>query len=311
MRAHDQRARPGLADVVDHMDAALLEASDDDSWRTVEGIQALKGTNGENLKISGSFYSWGPYPRNRRVLADIALAAGWGVEKARALERRCVRRMVQHFLDLPQFKSRHEILANPIQPMYNNSTPFTFQHISWSFLTMYVPLEMEEMDPHKMAAVKAAVLDRYEKNSATGKKVLPVYDKDTQHISDDLPVSEEEIKRVQEDLDKKARYIASVNMKFDDKSYVPPERMKMNIQSYIITHKMTEADFCEKIHVTEDELQSFMVERKKRSQEESKVFHNAHAFITKGKVDDGPPRKRRRQATIEVSDDEQGSAVNS
>ena len=86
--------------------------------------------------------------------------------------------MVQHFLALPQFRSKQEGLADPVQPTYND-TPFTFQHISWSFLPMNVVLELEEMDPDKMAAVKAAVLDRYEKNSITGKKVLPVYDKDT------------------------------------------------------------------------------------------------------------------------------------
>ena len=288
----------------EEVNTAILEANDDDAfWARVLGLGALKGINGENLKVGGSFFSWGPYPRNRRILADIALAAGWSVEKVRELEHRCVRRMADHFMALAEFRSRQEGLANPIQPMYNGS-PFTFQHISWSFLTQYVMQEMEEMDKDKMAAVKAAVLDRYQPNSQTGKKILPVYDKDTKRISDDLPVSEDEIKKAQEVLDKKARYAVSVRMKYEDKSYLPPDQVKRRIKAYIVTHNIPEAEFCKQIDVTEDELTEFMTERKKRPMEESKVFHSAHAFMNKGRVADEPPRKRQRQATVEISDDD-------
>lgn len=125
-------------------------------------------------------------------------------------------------------------------------------------------------------------------------------------MSDDLPISEEDIKHAQDVLDKEARYTSSVHMRLYDKTYMPPKQVKRRIKSYIVTHNMTEGDFCGKISVTEDEFRLFMIERKKRPQEESKVFHNAHAFMTKGKVDDGPPRKRRRQATVELSNEQDG-----
>ena len=294
----------------EEVNTAILEANDDAFWARVVGLGALKGTNGENLKVGGSFYSWGPYPRNRRILADIALAAGWSVEKVRELESRCVRRMANHFLGFAEFRSRQEGLANPVQPMHNGA-PFTFQHISWGFLTQYVMLELKEMDKDKMAAVKAAVLDRYQPNSQTGKKILPVYDKDTKRISDDLPVSEDEIKQAQDVLDRKARYAESVRMKFEDKKYLPPDQVKWRIKAYIVTHNISEAKFCKEIDVTEDELTAFMTERKKHPMEESRVFHSAHAFMNKEKADDGPPRKRQKQATVEISDDDNDEERNS
>ncbi|RYP03862.1 hypothetical protein DL764_004841 [Monosporascus ibericus] len=279
-------------------DTELPEANDDEIWARTEGVEGLRGVNGERLKLSGSFYSWGPYPRNRRILADIALAAGWSVEKARILERRCVRRMAKHFISCDKVKA--EGLSDPNQPK-QYGRPFTFQHISWSFLEMYIPSEMQEMDPGKMAAVKAAVLDRYEPNSKTGRKILPAYDPGTERISDDLPVSEADIQRAQEALDNKARYRAALDMELHDKTYLPPEQVKRRIKAFIVTHNMSDEDFCKAIDVTEEQLGSFMSERKKRPLQESKVFHNALAYMNRGTADEQPARKRRKRAEVHLS----------
>ncbi len=271
-------------------ETAPLEVDDDEIWARTEGVDGLRGINGGRLKVGGSHYSYGPYPRNRRILADVALATGWSIEKVREFERRCVRRLEDYFKS--SSGSGQDDLSNP-QPMQPGKS-FTFQHISWSFLQRYMMSEMEEMDPTKMAAVRAAVIELYESNSKTGRKVLPTYDRGTKRISDDLPVSEADITRAQEALDTEARYHAAIDMRLYDKTYMPPEQVKRRITAFIVTHNMSEEDFCKAIEVTEDQFKSFINERKRRPQEESKVFHNALSFINKGKVDAQPPEKRRR-----------------
>lgn len=290
----------------DDVDTELIEADDDAIWARTEGVDGLRGVGGDRLKMAGSIYAYGPYPRNRRVLADVALAAGWGVEKARDLERRCVRAMARHFAALEsKTKPDDGGLLDPDQPRHNGK-PFTFQHISWSFLTRYILSEMSEMDPGKTAAVKAAVLDRYESNSIKGRKVLPAYDRGTKRISDgDVPVSGADLERAQDALDREARYRAARHRQLHDAGYMPPDQVKRRLKAFIVTREMSEADFCSAIGVTEDQLAAFIRERKMRPLLESRVFHNAQAYMNGGKevvevevVDKGPPPKKRRRRLL-------------
>ncbi|KAI0592762.1 hypothetical protein F4775DRAFT_467108 [Biscogniauxia sp. FL1348] len=253
--------------------AATADNEDDQIWAKYEGIEGLKGAAGQPIKVGGSYYSYGPYPRNRRVLADIALAAGWTVEKARILERRCITKMARHLKDVEKGSPMVD-LSDPNQPRMSNGRPFTFQHISWSFLPGYVRAELREMDPDKMAVIKAAVLDLYETNSKTGRKVLPPCPGGRR--SDALPVGEAEIARAQEELDRAERYSRALHLRYEEKwRYLSPDEVKRQIKARIGSGDVSEEDFCRTIDVTPEELAAFMAERKLRPQHESKVFHNA------------------------------------
>ncbi|KAI1485508.1 hypothetical protein F5X96DRAFT_659640 [Biscogniauxia mediterranea] len=269
--------------------AATADNEDDDEiWAKYEGIEGLKGAAGQPIKVGGSYYSYGPYPRNRRILADVALAAGWTVEKARILERRCVAKMARHLKDVEKGSSPMVDLSDPNQPRMANGRPFTFQHISWSFLPWYVRAELREMDPGKMAVVKAAVLDLYEANSKTGRKVLPPCPGGGRK-SDALPVGDAEIARAQEELDRAERYSRALHLRYEEKRrYLSPDEVKRHIKARIASGKVSEEDFCRAIDVTAEELAAFMAERKLRPQHESKVFHNALEYLK--------PHRRGRRA---------------
>ncbi|KAI0902004.1 hypothetical protein F4806DRAFT_22228 [Annulohypoxylon nitens] len=273
----------------------LSPADDDEIWAKYENIEGLKGVDGQPLKLSGSYYSYGPYPRNRRILADIALAAGWTVEKARVLERRYVNRIAKH---LNSFPDASVDLSDPNQPKMKNGRPFTFQNVSWSFLRTYIELEMKEMDPTKLATVKAAVLDLYETNSKTGRKKLPVYPRGTKRISDDaLPVSSADIERAHEELDKNERFNKAMRVDpFGRRAFASSEKVKLRIKVFLLSGKMSEEEFRKAIDVTKSEFEMFMKEKKKRPQLESKVFHNAPSFIRE-QMGEKPARKRKRDAT--------------
>ncbi|KAI1769886.1 hypothetical protein F4818DRAFT_446736 [Hypoxylon cercidicola] len=58
-------------------------------------------------------------------------------------------------------------------------------------------------------------------------------------------------------------------------SYVPPEKVKLRIKAFLKARGMSQEDFGRAIDVTEEELEAFMSGRKKRPQQESKVFHDA------------------------------------
>ncbi|KAI0881994.1 uncharacterized protein GGS22DRAFT_191723 [Annulohypoxylon maeteangense] len=284
---------------IENDSAEPFDVDDDEIWAKYKSIQGLKGAEGQPLKVGGSHYSYGPYPRNRRILADVALAAGWSVEKARILERRCVNRNAKHMSSPPNVMVD---LSDPNQPKMKNGRPLTFQNVSWSFLRNYIELEMKEMDPTKLSIVKAAVLDLYETNSKTGKKNIPVYPPGTKRRSDDtIPVSDDDIKRAQEELDKRERYIKASRMQFlDRKSYVPPDKVKARIKAFLQSSNMSEEEFQKAIDVTESEFEMFMKEKKKQPLLESKVFHNAPPFISEQKGEQ-PARKRKR--SIEILDD--------
>ncbi|KAI4865252.1 hypothetical protein F4820DRAFT_302390 [Hypoxylon rubiginosum] len=272
------------------------ENENDKIWAKYEGIEGLKGAENQPLKVGGSYYSYGLYSRNRRILADIALAADWGVEKARILEQRCVKRMAEHSSKASRVGNSMD-LSNADQPRKNNGRPFTFQHISWTFLRGDIEREVKEMDPTKLAVVKAAVLDVYGTNSKKSGKVLPVYAPGTKRKSDDaLPVSEADIQRAQQEIDKEKRYRKAVQTAFlDRESYVPPEKVKLRIKAFLKASGMSREDFCRAIDVTEDEFEAFMSERKKRPQQESKVFHDALSYIRKENGEREPSRKRQKQ----------------
>ncbi|KAI5922188.1 hypothetical protein F4810DRAFT_674900 [Camillea tinctor] len=257
--------------------AAASESEDDEIWAKYEGIEGLKGAAGQPIKNGGSYYSWGPYPRNRRILADIALAAGWDVEKAQILERRCVNKMARHLKEVEKGQPMVN-LSDPNQPRTGNGRPFTFQHISWTFLPGYVRAEIQEMDPDKMAVVKAAVLDLYEANSRTGRKVLPPCVGGRK--SDALPVGDSEIAHAQEELDKADRYSRALRLQHREKGrYKSPDEIKRHIKARIGSGSVSEEDFCHAIDATPEELAAFMAERKLRPQLESKVFHNVLEYI--------------------------------
>ncbi|OTA97717.1 hypothetical protein M434DRAFT_391649 [Hypoxylon sp. CO27-5] len=268
---------------------------DDKIWAKYDGIEGLKGLHGQPLKEGGSHYSYGPYSRNRRLLADIALACGWTVEKARILERRCVTRDAKRMSD-SEYPSVD--LSNPNQPKTKRGTPFTFQHVPMDFLRRYIPVELKEMDPTKIATVKAAVLDLYGTNSK-GKKNIPVHPPGTKRIDDEtLPISKEDLERAQEEIDKAERYRKAVCMKYLDRAhYVPPEKVKLRIKAFLRSSGMSEEDFCKAIDVTKNEFEAFMGERKKQPQLESKVFHNAPPFISEQNGESKPARKRKRSIT--------------
>ncbi|KAI1376877.1 hypothetical protein F4677DRAFT_445196 [Hypoxylon crocopeplum] len=286
----------------ENIDTDVPQDDDDIIWAKYDGIEGLKGAEGQPLKVGGSHFSYGPYPRNRRILADIALAAGWNVEKARVLERRCVKNTAKH-MDSVTNPSTMD-LSNLNQPRMKNGRPFTFQHISWSLLRSYIETEIKEMDPTKLAVVKAAVLDLYGTNSKTGRKILPMCANGTKRKSDDdLPVSDADIERAQEELDKRERYQRAIRMEcYDRRSYIPPEKVKLRIKVFLKSSGMSEEEFCKGIDVTADEFSAFMSERKKRPRQESKVFHDAPPFISKQSGEGGPSRKKqKRTADVDVS----------
>ncbi|KAH8892908.1 hypothetical protein GQ53DRAFT_745891 [Thozetella sp. PMI_491] len=266
------------------------DEADEDFWARTPGVESLLGADGQRLCIGGSHYSWGPYPRNRRILADIALATGWGINKTRILERRCVQRAAKHHASVNT--GPYMDLSNSNQPMHQG-TPFTFQHISWSFLAHYIKQEVQELDATKMAAIKACVLDRYEANSKTGKKNLPVCPPGMSRISDDLPVTEADVKDAQDKIDAEERWRKAMHMQVYG-PYIPPGAVTRQIKSFLASGNMSEEQFCKAIDVTETELQAFMRERKLRPQQESKVFHNAVPFFKKWGKGEGTAKTKKR-----------------
>ncbi|KAI1767035.1 hypothetical protein GGR53DRAFT_518649 [Hypoxylon sp. FL1150] len=245
------------------------EEKDDDIWAKYEGIE---GANGQPLRMGDSSYSYGLHSRNRRILAEIALAADWDVEKARLLERRCIARMVQ----------------------YNERSG----DICWSFLHGDIELEVKEMDPTNLAAVKAAVLDLYPTNSKNDVKNIPVYESGTKRISDDaFPISEADIERAQEELDQRERRRKANRMMFRERdSWVPPGKVKLRIKAFLKAKDMAENDFCRAIGVTEDDFESFMSARKNGLLLESKVYHDALPYMAQENDAEEPSNKRLKQA---------------
>ncbi|KAI1413643.1 hypothetical protein F5Y13DRAFT_27301 [Hypoxylon sp. FL1857] len=269
------------------------EEDDDKIWAKYRGIDGLKGVEGQRIKGGNSYYSYGPYARNRRLLADIALACGWTVEKARAFERRFVKRAAKRLSDYHDNNSVDN--SNPNQPMMKRGIPFTFQHVPMDSIRRYMRLEIKEMDPTKMAIVKAAVLDLYGTNSK-GKKKVPVYPPGTRRMDNEaLPVSREDIDRAQNEIDKEERYRKAVLMGcLDRQHYVPPEKVKLRIKAFLKSSGMSEEDFCKAINVAKDEFEAFMKEKKKRPQLESKVYHDAPPFISEQNGEVKSARKRKR-----------------
>ncbi|KAI6091760.1 hypothetical protein F4821DRAFT_172669 [Hypoxylon rubiginosum] len=277
----------------DTTEAGTPEEEDDKIWAKYEGIEGLKGAEGQPLKVGGSHYSYGLYSRNRRILADVALAADWEVEKARILEQRCTKSMVQH---MERSKQPSDV-SNVEEPMRKNGRSFTFQDISWSYLLGFIEWEVKQMDPTKLAVVKAAVLDLYPTNSKKDVKNIPVYSPRTMRRSDDaVPVSEADIDCAQQELDKVERRRKANRMMFRERdSYVPPEKVKLRIKAFLKAKDMSENEFCRAIDVTEDEFESFMSARKRDLQLESKVFHDAVPYMRKENGEEEPPRKRQKQ----------------
>ncbi|KAI0840417.1 hypothetical protein F5Y06DRAFT_239915 [Hypoxylon sp. FL0890] len=276
----------------DNINPSPREDEDDEIWAKYEGIEGLKGAEGQPVKGGTSYYSYGPYARNRRLLADIALACGWKVEKARILERRFIKRSAKH---MSACKNPSIDLSNPSQPKVKRGIPFTFQHVSMETIRLYMQTEMKDIDPAKMAVIKAAVLDLYGTNSK-GRKKIPVYPPGTKRVDDEtFPVSKEDVERAQEELDKEARYRKATRMHFlDRQNYIPPDKVKLRIKAFLKSSGMSKEDFCKAIHVTEDAFEAFMSERKKRPQLESKVYHEAPPYISEQKGEGKPARKRKR-----------------
>lgn len=125
-----------------------LDKTDEQFWALTPGVTGAKTSKGELAKKGCSIYSWGPYPRNRRVLADFALAAGWDVKKAQMLERRrCINAMKTRLKEVSRGAN-----VSGHQPT-KDGTPYTFQHIAWSDLASRIKREFEEIDSLKLAVV--------------------------------------------------------------------------------------------------------------------------------------------------------------
>ncbi|KAI0180796.1 hypothetical protein GGR52DRAFT_5582 [Hypoxylon sp. FL1284] len=258
-------------------DVGSPEEEDDKIWAKYKGIKGLKGVEDLPLKMGGSYYSWGPYSRNRRILADIALAAGWGVDKARILEERCVNMNAKHLAGV----SSSMDMSHPSQPRKKSGQPFTFQHISWTFLRGYIEREIKDMDPTKLAIIKAAVLDLYGTNSKSGEKMILACQGERKD-DEALPVTDADIEAAQEEIDKQERYFTALRAFYNERdSFVPPNKVKLRIKAFIKAKGMSQQDFCNAIGVTEDQLEEFMLEGKRRPQFESKVFHNAVPYMQK------------------------------
>lgn len=250
---------------------------DEDFWANTKGVEGLKGKSGQPKRAGGSYYSLGPYPRNRRILADVALSTGWDVYKTRELEARCVIAAAKQYASVEKEAAVGgkpwdlTDLENPTK----NGEPFTFQHIAWCRLPHLILRGVEDMDPDQRAAVKAGVLDVYKGNSKTGYKVLPAISK--KRKSSDGP-DLDEVEQAQAELNKEDRYSQGVMSQIRP-HYRAPEVVKRQAKAYMVAEKMSSQDFCEKISITEHEYQSFLDCKKKKDQYESRAYHEIKAFL--------------------------------
>lgn len=259
---------------------AHLDKTDEKFWASTPGITGAKTSQGEPGKKGGSYYSWGLYPRDRRILADVALAAGWDVKKAQVLEQRCINSMKSRLKEVDEGAG-----VSGHQPT-KDGTPYTFQHINWSQLACRIKREVKEIDPTNLAVVMAAVLDCYTTNSKTydGSKQLPPLGPGEQRVSDDVPVPLSNIRRAQEDIEANERLKQAYRMSVHDrKKFMSPVRVKGVVKAFLNGTSgrtaMTRQQLCSAMNVTEEELDFFLVERKEKAMLGSKGFHHALAYI--------------------------------
>lgn len=285
---------------------AHLDKTDEEFWASTPGITGAKTSQGEPAKKGGSYYSWGIYPQNRRVLADVALAAGWDVKKAQGLERRCINSMVERYVGADV--SGH-------QPT-KDGTPYTLQHISWSDLAYRIKRGVNTIDPTKLAVVMAAVLDCYTTNSKAldGSKQLPPLGPGEKRVSDDVPVPLVNIRRAQEEIEADERLKQAYHMRIHErKKFMSPERVKGVVKAFLNGTSgrtaMTQQQLCSAINVTEEELDFFLAERKQKPMLGSKGFHNALAYIHDRSTEQQEQAMENRPATEEGSPPSGTSAV--
>lgn len=289
---------------------AHLDKTDEEFWASTPGVTGAKTSKGELAKKGGSLYSWGNYPRNRRILADVALAAGWDVKKAQMLERRCINAMKTRLKEV--YRGANVSGHQPTK----DGTPYTFQHISWSDLAFRIKRELKEIDPTKLAVVEAAVLDCYIANpkAENGGKELPPMGPGEKRISDDIPVPISNIRRAQEAIDTDERLKQAYHMSIHDKkNFMSPARVKGVVNAFLNGTSgrtvMTKEDLCSAINVTEEELDFFLEERKQKGMLGSKGFHNALAYIHKRSKDQQTQAREKRPAVEEKSPPSGTSAV--
>ncbi|KAF7187015.1 hypothetical protein HII31_11624 [Pseudocercospora fuligena] len=253
--------------------------SDESFWaKPNSGADGLRGKDDQRVTAGGSHYSYGPYPRNRRILADIALCTGWNVKKFRELEQFCVSYAAAQYEAVeraPNISWDLSDLKNPLK----DGKPFTFQHIAWCRLNHMIKRQVEYMDPGKLAVVKAGVLDMYESNSKTGKKKLPpktVAGKKRKIMS--VQPDDEKISQAQEEIDKDARYSAAVLCSLRP-GHREPALVKSQIKAYMNSYNLTERELCEKVGMKEEEWNDFLLMKKKHDLYGSKAYHAAKKFL--------------------------------
>lgn len=192
----------------------------------------------------------------------MALSARWDVYKTRELEARCVISAAKQYASVEKDAARGvkpwdlSDLANPTK----DGGPFTFQHIAWDRLSHLIDTEVQDMDREKQAAVKAGVLDMYKGNSKTGYKALPAASKKRKSCNGPDAV---EVEHAQAELDKKDRYSQGIMSEIRP-HYCAPEVVKRQAKAYMVSEKISTAEFCDRVNIGEDEYQSFFNMKKKK-----------------------------------------------
>ena len=280
--------------------------SDEEYWAEPgSGADGFRGKDDQRVTAGGSKYSYGPYPRNRRILADVALSAGWSLEQAQELEQFCVSYAAKHYCQVEHesLKKQWDVsdIANPMKA----GKPFTFQHIAWCNLKHIIRTQVEYMDPEKVATVKAAVFDMYETNSKTGKKRLPTAVAGKKRKSTDVPC-DEEIAKAQEEIDKEERYRQAV-LCSGTPGHKEPVLAKQQIKAYMASHKLTEEKLCKEIGVDVEDFKLFLAMKKKDDMYKSKAYHAAKKFLGAPDLDEvlekencPPPSSYRKQKAEKV-----------
>ena len=256
-------------------------SSDEEYWsQPGSGADGLRGKDGQRITAGGSKFSYGPYPRNRRILADVALSAGWTLEQAQELEQFCVSLAAKHYYDVEHdYKhcehERWEIsdIANPVKL----GKPFTAQHIAWWFLKSAIKQQVEYMDSEKAAAVRAGVFDMYETNSKIGKKKLPATVAGKKRKSTDVPC-DEDIVKAQDEIDQEKRYVEAVRCSIRS-GHKEPALVKQQIKAYMASHDLTQVKLCQEIGVRSVDFELFLAMKKKDEMYRSVAYHAAKKFL--------------------------------
>lgn len=287
---------------------------DDTVWAGIGGVKRKETNHGPGTTATG------PYSRNRRILADIALCAGWSVDKTRQFERACIVNQADHRSSRSGIKRvgpddfRHE----------KDDTPFTFEHISWSFLSSMIDHRLEQMDPEKRAVVRAGVINAYPGNS---KEPKLVHAHGTKRKNVDLP-EDEQVEEEQQKVDKDRRYRAALRGDFHENWETPDQvkrklktlaesgdpvfdtcnevRRKINqhVKKTSVSRAQLARDLNEVLplgdNVDARKLGSFLKKSGPNDGATSPVFYAAYVYFEKMRIKDGKGKSKTREEMEKV-----------